>query len=329
MIQTGINSQSLVRLAREGSASEYSAALKETGSAVLGNAMEVFCAMDRETEHGRLAVDQLKDLKNSLIAHIERNQTQTTGNLTGAKAAADKIKAGQDPNHQLLPAKTEELTNATLENRPGNTHKFLQKRWEAETTKIVTPAIDEMNGVKKFLADLTAMQGLYTAAVMIPGPLSATVKNVAKELYTSNVQSQSSASGSSHSAGAALSLLGVGGFSSESGFASQSSTNGNARYEKSTIDERIVPVLSELQDRLAQATVTPASTGQIEGRRGLEEYSGKKSMWTGNVSYENRQSYTSENYGDTRLKRDFTSFEYQPEHVRVPQSSISDYQNKA
>ena len=328
MLNTAVNSQSLVRFAREGSAAEYAAALKGTGSAVLSNAMEVFCAMDRETENGRAAVDQIKDLKNSLIAHIERNQTETSTNLVGANAVAAKITAGQDPTHKLEAAKVETLKNAPLENRPNRVYDHLRKDWGAETTKVEVPALDGMSGLKKFLADLTAMQGLYTAAVMIPGPLSATVKNVAKELYTSNQRSSSSASGSSQAEGAVLSLLGVGGFGSDSSFSSQSNSSGSARFEKSTIDERVVPVLGELQDRLAQTTVVPATSGAVQGRRHLQEYSGKSTWFgAGKVVFEDRESYTSE-YTDTRIKRDFEAFEYQPGHVRIPDTSISDYADK-
>lgn len=339
MISGSINSSNLVRLAREGSASEYAAGLKDTGAAILGNAVEVFCSMSRETEHGKEAVEQLKDLKNSLMSHIERQRASTAANRAGAKDAADSLQRGENPKYQLQAGHTEVLKDTVPVTCRAGAVKELKRVTGAEFAQVQAPSFDEMAGVKKFLADLTAVQGLFTASVMIPGPLSATVKNVAKELYTSNSQSQSSVAGSSHAGGAALGLLGIGGFSSDSSVAGQSSSSTQARYEKSTVDERVVPVLSELQDRLSQTTVVPASSSKLVARRSVEESSGKASWGgLGSVKYTSIGSQVQSSWVrlDTVLEPNFAShdnratrlletLEYQPEHIRLPESSISDF----
>lgn len=92
-----LNSQSLVQIAREGTAQQFAAALKETGSAVLGNAVETFCQMDRETKQGATSVEQLKDLKNAIMVSINRNNQETAANLAGPTELQQSIKDRQSP----------------------------------------------------------------------------------------------------------------------------------------------------------------------------------------------------------------------------------------
>lgn len=323
---TNLRSSELVRVAREGTAEQYVATLKETGSAVLGNALEVFSKMDRETEEGRISVDQLKDLKNSLIAHIDRNQKATQANEVQLKADVQAVNAGSHPSVKLAGAKTEELTNeASQLKKGGPAYANLKREVSAQEALVNAPEVDAMSGAKKFLADLTAVQGIFAAAALVPGPLSLTVKNVAKELYSSQSQTSGSVSGSSQASGAGVSLLalGAGGFSSESNFSGQVNSQSGARYEKVTLDERIIPVLGELQDRLSQATVVPATQGIIEGRHNVTETEGKSGIF-GGMKFKTEIA-TTVSYYDHRIKTTLASQEFQPAHVRLPETSISDY----
>lgn len=311
-----LNSQSLVQIAREGTAQQFAAALKETGTAVLGNAVETFCQMDRETKQGATSVEQLKDLKNALMVSINRNQQEMEANLAGPKELAQSIKDGKNSQFKLEQATVEDLVNTPSKLKGGDqVHPFLRREWGAECAELHLPATDALTGTKKFLADLSAVQGLYTAAVMIPGPLSLTVKNFAREVASSQFQSSSNASGNSQSKGF-LSRA-------NSSFRESSQAEGSQQYDKTTVDERVVPVLSELQDRLGQVSVVPSSSGSLSLDRHLTESSGKKGFFSSKINYDQQVAHTY--YNQDRLQRPVTEFAVQPEHIRLPETSISDY----
>lgn len=317
-------SAELIRLAQQGSAAEYSQALKETGTAILSSALEVFSKMDRELEDGRSSIEQLRDLKNSLIAHIDRNQKCTQSNQDQLDQEVAAMNSGQHPTVKLAEKKTENLTNATSileKGRPAYAH--LLRETEAQKANLSAPKIDSMAGAKKFLADLTAVQGLYTAAVLVPGPLSLSMKNVVKESYASQSQSNGQITGQSESAGIGASLLALGGGAShsQSNISGAVSSKNSTNYEKSTLDERVIPVLSELQDRLSQATAVPATLASIELKNHISEYEGSWGL------FGRRYNRVASTYGYAHhpITTTVESREFQPEHVRLPETSISDY----
>ena len=314
-----IESKKLVELALQGTAEEYHAALQETGSAVLGHALEVFCDTNRETPDGAAAAKQLLDLKNSVIAHLRRNKEETAGNAEALQDKAAAITDGTDPLLLLSDSKIERLRNVPLwGDTSGCTYKYLERHSEREKVDIETPALDPMGGVRKFLTQLNGVLGLYTAAVMIPGPLSATLKTVSQQLSSSHSQFDSSSSGSSQAEGVAISLLGLGAYGSASESSSQAKGSSDAESRSTTIDERIVPVLGELQERLAQASVVPASEGKIVAKQSIFDWVGQQYWLPPIVAY---RDFAGQGAG----RRELETKEYQPSHVRVPDTSISDY----
>jgi hypothetical protein len=161
------------------------------------------------------------------------------------------------------------------------------------------------------------VQGLYTAAVMVPGPLALSLKNHAKEVADGQFASSSSASGASYSQGFIR--------HSGSAFSESSQAQGSSHYEKTTVDERVVPVLTELQDRLGQATVSPATTAYVSADHHYAEHAGRKN-WRGKLIFDQSLSYSY--YNNDRIERKLEEFEYQPDRVRLPETSISDYASK-
>lgn len=308
---SNVNSKALLIAAREGSAENFAQALRETGTAVLGNAVETFCKMDREGEQGAMAVEQLKDLKNAIISHLKAQETELKKNETNASSLKREVSEGTHPTHKLRPARTEELTNALAGD--GLTYQYLRRSDEKESAVLHLPQVDDMSGLKQFLADLTGVQGLFTAAVMLPGPLALSVKTFAKEIGNSQFSSSASASGSSFSKGFIR--------RSASEHQESSQTQGSSQYEKVTIDERVVPVLTELQDRLQQASVLPPSRGYLSADYHRAEYAGRESFFTITHDTSVFRTYSDSN----RLQRKLEEFAFQPERVRLPKTSISDF----
>lgn len=313
---SGIESKQLLTLAKKGTAQEFSEALSQTGSAVLGNAVETFCQMDRESAQGQASVDQLKDLKNSLITYIGRHTAEVSANQTKGTELTEQVKSGSHPTHKLSGETVEHLENAR--SFKGQEVQYLERISKPEAAVFHTPQVDDLAGLRKFLTDLTEVQGLYTAAVMIPGPLALSVKNFAREVADGSSASSSSFSGESVSNKI---------FShSASAVAGQSQSSSATHYEKTTVDERVVPVLTELQDRLAQASVVPASSAYVSADHHYQENQGRKAFLTGNLKYDKSIAYS---YYDTdRIQRKLETFEFEPTHVRLPNTSISDFTGK-
>jgi hypothetical protein len=105
-----------------------------------------------------------------------------------------------------------------------------------------------------------------------------------------------------------------------------------------------VPVLSELQDRLSQVSLVPASKGEIEARHSVYEYQGRTTWFgLGDEVYDKKLGSLASYYSrsspdviqgtdtscDNRVKRNLETFEYEPEHIRLPQTSVTDYSCKS
>lgn len=313
---SNVNSSQLLKVAREGSAQEFAHALRETGQAILANSIETFCQMDRESQQGLASVQQLKDLKNSIIASLERDTQGRAANLAAGENLREATAQGTHPQHKLEGTKVEVVNNvASLAYKGGTVYETLQRTFKPESAVLHNPTVDEMKGVKAFLADLNSVMGLYTAAVMIPGPLALSVKNFAKEVADGHFQASSTASGVSASRGFLR--------RSSSAFSEVSEAEGTQHYEKTTVDERVVPVLTELQDRLAQVSVVPASEASLSADRHFEEHQGKKNWILPGMNFENRISHSY--YESERLRRPLEKVPFQPEHIRLPETSISDF----
>jgi hypothetical protein len=316
---------SLTHIAREGSAKEYKDALQARGKEILDQAVDTFFQPDREFEDARKAMAGLEDLEGSLRAHLQRTRTITKQNQAALTEKSQSIESGQDPEIQLKPSRQEKVQNekplfyvSQYDKGHLKDGKIVDGRrgWDKEEIRVARPEHDDMQGVGRFLADLAGVQGLYASVAMVPGPLSASVKTMAKEMMAAQ-GSFSSQHSSQHSSGA-VGLLPLGIYGSSG--ASQGSASGShsLTYDKSTVDERVVPVLMDLKDRLDQATVEPATVISLQGVQEAREYVNRPT-WFGLSS---RDQYL--NHG-TGSRRELHSQECQPERLWMPLTGTSQF----
>lgn len=101
-------------------------------------------------------------------------------------------------------------------------------------------------GVSQIASSVESLSPLYASVAMVPGTMSSSVKNFAKEV--AEFKSRSSSRSSSGSSSKSWSLLGykAGGSSSSS----SSSSNEHVRRETTTTDERIMTPLHQIKTRL-------------------------------------------------------------------------------
>ena len=318
----------LTQIAREGSAKEYKDALQARGKQILDQAVDTFFQPDREIEDARKAMAGLEDLEGSLRAHLQRTRAAEKQNQTALSDKSQNIKSGEDPAVQLKPAGEEKLENQKPLFGVSHYEKGLltdgkiadgRRVWEQERISTVKPNHDDMQGVGRFLADLAGVQGLYASVAMVPGPLSASVKTMAKEMMAAQGSFQSQHSSEQSSVAAGLLPLGI----YRSGGTSQGSASGShsLNYDKSTVDDRVVPVLMDLKDRLDQATVEAATTTSLHGVQRGREYVNQPT-WFGLSS---RDVHITNTYGTHHVERELHSQEYQPDRLWMPLTGTSQF----
>ena len=114
------------------------------------------------------------------------------------------------------------------------------------------------------IAKLDQVAPLFACVAMVPGEMSSSVKNHAKELLTAVSKASSSSSSSTRATQSR--------FFSESRtaeFASESSRSSSfLQHETSTTDERIMPVLHELRMQLDQLALGENKNGSFLNVRG-------------------------------------------------------------
>jgi hypothetical protein len=314
----------LIQSAEHGTAQEFKEALAKDGTAILDNALDTFFKVDREVSDGRNALDGLSELKRALHTRIERDKDETTTNLQNARTRLERLESGQDPEYALRDAEIEKLQN--IEPRFGRQYdnrKYLNKgligsgelRWERESAKVVKPTDLPPNGMSRFVKDLVGVQALFAAVAMVPGPMSASVKSVVKQTLTR--ESRYSSRESHEESASAVGLLPLGLYGSQSSGQSTASGHSSTRAETSTVDERVVPVLLDLKERLLQASVEPPTSGQIIANREGEEYV-KHETWLGKT-----RDIPLMGFSGWDRPREVLTFDFNPERIALPLDETS------
>lgn len=246
------------------------ARLRQAGVAVLDQAIDTFFKADREVQEARQAVKDLKELEGAMRACIDRSEAMRKANFDQVHNRLAAIQSGGT----LEPRKEESF------DPPQNG--IVKRVQTAETADLRQPrrTPETPPGLAAFIRDLHEIVPLFTAAAMVPGPLSVTVKDMARELYTRQTQGGSSFSQSSQSSSltGSLVLLGVHGSESRSSASGEESHTEEVRHEKVSTDERLLPRLFELRERMARFDQTEPTHASIVGRRSTTQY--------------NRESYT-------------------------------------
>ncbi len=327
---------------------EYADTLREQGQHVIQDALDIYANPERSIEQGRAAGERLTDLERAMKAVVDRNTDGIAHNeqLIGAKV-------GRFNNHEVVDGKSlqgpaqEPVENSPQTQVPGyNTYNVQvakgRRVWGAEKAAAANPAKDAMEGVRAFIRDLHNVAGLYAAAVAIPGPAAVSVATFAREHADGQAQSSGtstfSGASSSHSE-KLLGLLGSSDAGSRMSGASVSSSSSGFSYDKTATDERIVPVMRDLVERLDQARISPATQSTIQGLRPLQEFrTDFKTTTTGFLHKETHQVENGETqltwipisgggYGsrEVQFPRALSQEEYQPARLYVPQTGISNY----
>jgi hypothetical protein len=249
--------QRLYTLAKTATAEEMCTALQEDGVAILDNALSVFCDPDRTIQSGQGAVDDLIDLKRSLAQAQRTNEMRVDSAEENLKARMESIQQGKDPEVSLRGASVEKLQHARPDWVPEKQFVGVRRVWSEEK-------LEESDGVNrasfsdhhKFIRDLAAIQGLYAAVAMIPGPISASVKTVPKESLTAGTSSQAELSSSGSSLAMGIPFVSM----SKESTTFRHNAEGNLETTRSTVDEKVIPRLLELKERLLGAYTSAPQT---------------------------------------------------------------------
>jgi hypothetical protein len=216
--------------------------LKGKANEVLENAVETFFKPDREPEEGARAYNDLCDLQSGLRSLMKDAVLSRRQNLKEARRDAKKLDSS--PHRVAVHA-------------PKDTN----------------------TGLSKIVKDLHQMLPVYACVALPPGPLSASLKNTAKEFFDyahqaqakseSSHSSEASAIGASAAASFATTLFGGSQSSGESIFRSRASSQGqsyatgsesaSASGGTSTADERVMPMLHDLRYRVSEMAFSPSN----------------------------------------------------------------------
>lgn len=283
----GVQYKSLAEMTRKNPQDdEFCSALQETGKNILDNAVDVFFKPDREIYEAKKAVEDMKDLEfamKSCYENARKNQDEAIN------ATKDEMKKPESFKYDL----------GKVEIHPYGIDYFDYKGriLASSNQKIVCSSdLDQddlrdkaLNGIGSFINDLHTVLPLYTCVAMVPGPMSLSVKNFAKEILEGSINDKSRAQSSSQSQGLKGSLLLLGGAvnaaSSES--YSQNDVEGKLSYQKTTTDERVMPALMDLRSRLDEMKMketldyTLITRYDIKGEVVLKGTFGKKGPYCG------------------------------------------------
>lgn len=319
--------------------------LGTAGQQIVDTAIRTYRDGNRTPEQADRSVADLTDLERAMKALIDRTISERAANNAALTARIADANANGVTRGELKPGSTEDLHNTTQMSVPGysaigsgywsGSPAQIEKgtrTWTAEVVSGSMPADDAMAGIRKFIKDLHDVSGLYAAAVSVPGPATLTVANFAREEASASVHQSSSASvsGSSQSHGnVLLGLLASGGGSSQMSGSSASRTDGQYTYDRTSTDERLIPQMRDLADRLDQIAVVPAAPAQMTAKQGVSET---------RVVTEHHVFKTTERTeplhfvrgggsGDdvAYVSRSFGTMPGEPEHVSVPLTGVSNY----
>ncbi len=126
----------------------------------------------------------------------------------------------------------------------GRALQLAQSKWGAASYDSTLP---------QQIAALEEVAPLYACVAMVPGEMSSSVKNHAKELF--EFQSRARSSAASQGSEWNVSLLGSV-TDARSSSSESSEKNSHVRYETTTTDERIMPALHDLKVKLDALTIS-------------------------------------------------------------------------
>lgn len=113
---------------------------------------------------------------------------------------------------------------------------------------------DYDGGIGPLIGQLEEVTPLYACVAMVPGEMSSSVKNHAKQLFEFQSSARSAAASQSHEWNVSL----LGSLSETRGSSSESSErSASLRYETTTTDERIMPSIHELKVALDGLQISP------------------------------------------------------------------------
>ena len=292
----GVNYKSLAEMAgKVRHDKDFLGTFREKGVGILDNAVDVFFKSDREVEDARMAIEDLKDLERAMKACKVKTDKTRESNQGKAREKMGVIK---ETGEGLRGPEEEKLNNVESFSKRGHIIKDGRRVYGEEKVKglsrggwlSVKP--DGMKGVLNFIKDLHEVLPLYTCVTMVPGPMSVTVKNFAKE--TMKMKSKETGHSESHSAssGTAVGLLPLGAavYDSASSDISEINKSSNMFFQKVTTDERIIPTLMDLRTRMEEMETKDSTTGEILAESRAMEYETvlrkKKGLFTNKKSYE-------------------------------------------
>lgn len=319
---------SLQTLAKQGTPQEFQSALQQEGCQILDQAILTFCNPTRETEQGEQAVAKLRELTGSIRTYLERQQASIEQNLQELKSSIAQTTGLQARHEENSPDGKTKVVHSqeglglrvmggpvAVEDlsitREKGQHYILSHRPANSVVGKDTRFVPDhsLEGMKRFLTDWSQVQGLYTAAVLIPGPLALSVKNFAAEQMTATNHSQSSyLEGSSSRKFFGLSR-------SSSAASGQSSQDSQVEYTKTTVDREVVPVLNDLQARLEQVKVVPQVELGVEASHYQETFESRG--WGPFKAWSSK--------GSENTSRQLGRQVLVPELVRLPETSTSDF----
>jgi hypothetical protein len=220
---------------------EFMESFREKSTGIIDHAIDTFFQIDREEAEGRAAVNDLMDLESALKAcrlskfdRDKENKTFIDSKLKNNDYPLEKGKTVEIENkeidrygYKITIGKGKEVSSDETVKLTGNSYNY-----------------DSMDNFTKLVNDLHQVLPLYTCVAMVPGPMSVTVKNMAKESLNASV------SGGSFSTESSDSLF------SSSYSRSGSSESGETKATKISADERIIPSLMDLKSRLEEMDIT-------------------------------------------------------------------------
>ncbi|HEY4001424.1 MAG TPA: hypothetical protein VGO93_21300 [Candidatus Xenobia bacterium] len=332
---------------------EFCDAISDAGKRVIKNALQTYSKANRSRQESDAAVDDLTDLERAFKAVVDRTTHETADNQAKISATVQQLNSTGQADGRLRASQTTPLSNEHQHQVPGwhcygssyygnngDTDKVIERGTQvlqAETAAPVLPKTDELTGLRSFIGDLHTVAGLYAAAVAIPGIPSVTVDSFAREEMDSTAQEHDNSSFSGTQNSAAASLLLLGGQRSTSSVAGGSTTDASSvrHFDKTSTDERIVPVLRDLTERLDQAQIAPAQDGAINGYQNVHEtrtdvqHYGmfKRKTRDVPVTLYWKQDGANSGYGQdaATMVRNLCTEPFEPSHLSVPQNGISAY----
>lgn len=303
-------------------------ALKKSGTKAIDKAVEFFYQDVRDKTEAKAVLSDLSDLKEAMMACYDQTLARRADATKKAEARLTHLKNHGLQTGELQEASDKRLTNAERIAGPGmklEGPKVIKDGRRTFTDEVPQLSYkdrpdDPMTGLSKFIVDLHNLIGLYACSTLIPGPIGLTVGNFAKE------QMDGSSSSDSYNASSfsARSLLHSAAGSSVTAMPEQ----GAVHYDKTSTDERVIPALLDLRDRLQQIRIRRETTsGSIYANRDMVEY---KTNWAGHDKALKQVNSSSSywKYSSINFTRTVESFSYGSDHVWLPSTGVSAYRAK-